>query len=197
MMSIDEDEDCNTVPSVPSCAIRFVPEEVRKTLVDALRVDISNRPQKILINWVETLSSPLKEDAVDARVVRVATPTRALQAPQTQTLTVNKIDNAVLYNFATADTGTQGHIEQGSLCLIKNQNSLFPRCHDHDTMSIPHTRCEQAFVVSCCSERRLFPVEVTPHAQHRRDAVKIQKLPLILRHPVYGVLPQSAYFSTS
>ena len=112
---------------MPSCAIRFVPEEVRKTLVDALRVDIPNRPQKILINWVETLSSPPKEDAVDARVVRVATPTRALQAPQAQTLTVNKIDHAVLYHFTAADTGTQGHLKQGSLCLIKNQNSLFPR----------------------------------------------------------------------
>ena len=95
-----------------------MPEEVRKTLVDALRVDIPNRPQKILINWVETLSSPPKEDAVDARMVRVATPTRALQAPQAQTLTVNKIDHAVLYHFTTTDTGTQGHVKQGSLSKI-------------------------------------------------------------------------------
>ena len=53
----------------PSCAIRFVPEEVRETLVNALRVDISNRLQKILINWIETLSSPSKEDAVVTRMV--------------------------------------------------------------------------------------------------------------------------------
>ena len=113
-----------------------MPEEVRETLVDALRVDIPDRPHKILINWVETLSSPPKEDAVDARVVRVATPTRALQAPQAQMLTINKIDHAVLYHVAPTNTGTQGHVKQGSLCLIKNQNSLFPRCHDHDTMQL-------------------------------------------------------------
>ena len=54
---------------MPSCAIRFVPEKVRETLVDALWVDIPDRPQKKLINWIETLSSPPKEDAVDARMV--------------------------------------------------------------------------------------------------------------------------------
>ena len=42
---------------IPSCASRFVPEKVRETLVDALWVDIPDRPQKILINWIETLSS--------------------------------------------------------------------------------------------------------------------------------------------
>ena len=47
------------------CAIRFVPEKVRETLVDALWVDIPDRPQIILISWIETLSSPPKQHAVD------------------------------------------------------------------------------------------------------------------------------------